>query len=320
MKKTTHEARLAQIKAMCPSGCKFIIIPGHVIFVAMIYGCSKHMVFLSFRDCTEPNSLSETCKSNRFEGLIPHGGVEILMFSDGFCASKFAVKFNSDLNGTIHITSNEKGIILDNEYGLEPTNDPIKFVLDRVIGGLVSVKPTIEAWSKSCRLRTFGLLLCMKLFGGELIRNSKFFVSNKSYDVRAAYTWRKVTDYRLVSSSIVEYFIYVVVSRSRKLARVYSPISSVAFLPRETDGLANFTQEYDDDGFPVHELFRTYFDFDHTQAITPEVINKARVHFGIQDANDYGVDADMFCTSIYDSILQLMIIDQAGKRVSGKAK
>ncbi len=103
------------------------------------------MVFLSFKDYTEPSGLSEMSKSNRFEGLIPHGGVEILMFSDGFCASNFAVKLKSDLNGTIHISSNEKGIILENPYGLEPTQDPIKFVLDMVAGGLPILKPTIEA-------------------------------------------------------------------------------------------------------------------------------------------------------------------------------
>ena len=160
----------------------------------------------------------------------------------------------------------------------------------------------------------------MKLFGGEFIRNSKFFVGNKFYDVRAGYTRRKVTDYRLVSSSSVEYFIYVVISHSRKIARVYNPISGLAFLPRETHGLAHFTQEYDEDGFPVHELFQAYFDFDHTQPITPEVIKNARKHFGIQDAHDYGVDTDMLCTSIFDSILQLMITDHVGKRVPRKAK
>ena len=70
----------------------------------------------------------------------------------------------------------------------------------------------------------------------------------------------------------------------------------------------------------MHELFQTYFDFDHTQPITPEVINKARKHFGIQDAHDYGVDTDVFCTSIFDSILQLMITDHVWKRVPRKPK
>ena len=258
-------------------------------------------------DYTESGGVSEMCKLNCFDGLIPHGGVEIVMFSDGFSDSNFGVKFNSDLSGTIHITSNEKGVVLDNSYGLNLTNDPVKFVLDQVTCGHSTTTLNVEVWHKDCRLNTFGLLLCMKLFGGsKLITKSNFLVGNQSYSVRSSYTRRKCTDYRLASSS-AEYFVCVVTCPLRKITRIYKPIASVMFLPRETDGLSQFTQEYDEYGFPLHELFQIYFDVDPTQPITPDVIDKARKHFGIRDAHDYGVCTDPFSTSIYESVLYLMI-------------
>ena len=308
IKKTRHEARLEKIKALCPSDCKFVIIPGYVIFVAVIYN-GRHVVLLSFKDYTEPSEISEICKSNRFDGLIPHGGVEIMMFSEGFIPSNFAVKFNSDLEGTIHISSNEKGVILDNSYGLELTNSPIKLVLDRVTRGQVNTKLTVEAWSKDSRLQTFGLLFCMKLFcGNEIISRSTFLVETQSYSVRTSYTRRKCTDYRIASSPVAEYFIYVVVCPLKKIARIYKPVSSITLLPRKTD---TFIQTYDEDGFPVHDLLPPHFDFYPTQPITPDTISSARKHFG----RDLGIYTDPICTSIYDSFLQLMIDGHIDKHV-----
>ena len=316
MKKTRLKDRLEQIKAMCPIGAKFVIIPGHVIFVAMIYEGGQ-MTLMSFKDYTEPSNPSELYTSNYFKGLIPHGGVEILMFSDGFGTDEFAVKFNSNFDGAVHISRNEEGVLLDNSYGLEFTKDPARLVLDKVTSGHMNTKPSIEAWSKNCRLSTFGLLLCMKLFGGnELISSLAFLVGEKSYSVRVSHTLRKCSDFHLtLSSNVSDYFIHVVTCRLKKITRVYKPIASSALLSRETPWISE-TQAYDEGGFPMSDFLQTYFDFNHiTQPINLELINKARNHFGIQDAHDYGFNADPICTSICDSFLQLMIDGHITKRV-----
>ena len=298
---------MEQIKAMCPIDCKFLIIPGHVIFVAMIYG-GRQMTLMSFKDYTEPKDPSELCKLNCFKGLIPHGGVEILMFSHGFGADEFAVKLNSNLDGIVNISRNEMGVIIDNSYGLELTNDPVKLVYDRVTSGHLNIRPSIEAWSKDCRLRTFGLLLCMKLLGGnEVIDSSTILVGGKSYSVRSSYTRRKCPNFHITSySNAADYYINVVSCPLKKITRVYKPISSVVLLSRETSG--SETHKYDEGGFPVHDLIQTYCNFNQPmQFFNLDEINKGRKQLGIQDAHDYGFSADPICTSVYDSFLQLMI-------------
>ena len=124
----------------------------------------------------------------------------------------------------------------------------------RLTGGAANTKLTIEMWPKDCRLRTFGLLFCMKIFGAsELTGRSTFSVDNQSYSVRTSYTRRQCADYHLLSSTIADYIICVVTCPMKQITRVFQPIPTAALLPRKTGGASSCTQKYDTRGFTVHD-------------------------------------------------------------------